>query len=269
MNININEIGSFSQLFTNVIFTALEFRQVSVEGLLKKLHTHFEQKFGSEQRGCYAANVTYKRFTEDRLDVRAVSDILQALDVELSFGLTTQELAPPQQAGEMKAEATPAITSYPAIWDDEIHVLNMPVRATNCVRFGGPNEIRYIGELIQLSVNEVRKFVNIGAVTLGHIVVGLTEKGLKFETNVGNWLSPRQREWLNKPCSALGFNHSSFNSALAKKGITKVHQLVAMTEEQLNEIYSLPPANGHSLTAHLRSADLKLGMDLNGFTPSE
>lgn len=93
-----------------------------------------------------------------------------------------------QKAGEETREYHDE-PKYPAIWDQPLDFLDMPIRVTNVLK--GEN-ILYIGELIKLSHNDVLRISNMGRVGAGHLIEALKPHKLDLGTNTGDWKAPVQ-----------------------------------------------------------------------------
>lgn len=80
--------------------------------------------------------------------------------------------------------------AYPAIWDMEIHELGLLTRATNCLVYAG--ELRYVGEVVQRTEEQLLSFANLGQLSLQNIVDVLKKNKLKLGTDTGNWQPPQE-----------------------------------------------------------------------------
>lgn len=73
---------------------------------------------------------------------------------------------------------------FPAVWNEEVAMLDLNVRAQNCLR--GEN-ITYVGDLIRCTAEEVRNIPRLGKGTFLDIEEALKRNGLAFETDVSAW----------------------------------------------------------------------------------
>lgn len=77
---------------------------------------------------------------------------------------------------------------YPDLWDKPVGELGLSMRATNVLT---SNDIRYLGQLIQLDTTDIRKFINCGRSTIANILsIVVGELGMAFKTDVGQWKPP-------------------------------------------------------------------------------
>ena len=83
----------------------------------------------------------------------------------------------------------PAITYDPA-FDLLVSELELPVRANNCLSSA---EIRYIGELVQRTEQDMVKIKNFGRKSLADINEILSQRSLSLGMQVGDWTPPSER----------------------------------------------------------------------------
>lgn len=81
-------------------------------------------------------------------------------------------------------------TSYNPAFDLMVGELELPVRASNCLHSA---EIRYIGELVQRTEQEMVKIKNFGRKSLSDIVDILSQHNLHLGMQVGDWQSPSEK----------------------------------------------------------------------------
>lgn len=88
-----------------------------------------------------------------------------------------------QAAGdEIKELLAPA--GHPTTWYKAVDELDLPVRATNCLK---SENIYHVGDLIRKSEQDIRLIPNLGRKSLGDIKEAMEKQGLRFNTNVGDW----------------------------------------------------------------------------------
>jgi DNA-directed RNA polymerase subunit alpha len=82
-------------------------------------------------------------------------------------------------------------TSYDPTFDLLVSELELPVRANNCLHSA---EIRYIGELVQRTEQDMVKIKNFGRKSLADINEILSQRGLNLGMQVGDWIPPSERD---------------------------------------------------------------------------
>jgi DNA-directed RNA polymerase subunit alpha len=87
-------------------------------------------------------------------------------------------------------EKEPAV-SYDPTFDLLVGELELPVRANNCLHSA---EIRYIGELVQRTEQDMVKIKNFGRKSLADINEILSQRSLSLGMQVGDWLPPSERD---------------------------------------------------------------------------
>lgn len=88
-----------------------------------------------------------------------------------------------QVAGdEIKEMHAPA--GHPSIWYKSVEELDLNVRSTNCLK---AENIYFIGDLIRRSEQDIRLIPNLGKVSLSDIKEAMEKRGLRFNTDVGDW----------------------------------------------------------------------------------
>ncbi len=85
------------------------------------------------------------------------------------------------------AEEKEQATSYNPLFDMQVSELELPVRASNCLSSA---EIRYIGELVQKTEQEMVKIKNFGRKSLSDIVDILGQRNLHLGMQTGEWNPP-------------------------------------------------------------------------------
>jgi hypothetical protein len=72
----------------------------------------------------------------------------------------------------------------PAIWSEDVAMLELNVRAQNCLK--GEN-IHYIGDLIACTAQQIRDIPRLGKGTFLGIEEAMKKNGLTFETDTSDW----------------------------------------------------------------------------------
>lgn len=80
---------------------------------------------------------------------------------------------------------------YDAILDQGVEHLDINVRTQNCLIHAGG--IRYIGELLPYSKNDLLKIPNLGRKSIDILLEQMAAKGLQPGTDVGGWKAPQNR----------------------------------------------------------------------------
>lgn len=78
---------------------------------------------------------------------------------------------------------------YDPILDQGVEHLDINVRTQNCLIHAGG--VRYIGQLLPLSKNDLLKIPNLGRKSVAELIDLMAAKGLQLETNVGAWQPPQ------------------------------------------------------------------------------
>ena len=81
--------------------------------------------------------------------------------------------------------------TYNPTFDLLVSELELPVRANNCLHSA---EIRYIGELVQRTEQDMVRIKNFGRKSLSDIVDILGQRNLQLGMQVGDWVPPSERE---------------------------------------------------------------------------
>ena len=87
-------------------------------------------------------------------------------------------------------EKEPA-ASYDPTFDLLVTELELPVRANNCLHSA---EIRYIGELVQRTEQDMVKIKNFGRKSLTDINEILSQRGLSLGMQLNDWIPPSERD---------------------------------------------------------------------------
>lgn len=168
---------NFSVFFSDIIMNTLKEQTVSLHELEKKLLMNFQKAYpDNPEKASWMARNVYHRLMDDKVDLNDVSLIFEAIG--LKWGVMVN---PIEEEEALK---------YPAIWDQEIDELDLPVRATNCLKFAAEPAVLYIGQLVAMHPNALLKIVNIGHTTAKRIEVAMAQRGLKFGTDTGDWKPP-------------------------------------------------------------------------------
>jgi DNA-directed RNA polymerase subunit alpha len=91
----------------------------------------------------------------------------------------------------LPSEEKEQAASYNPDFDLQVSELELPVRANNCLSSA---EIRYIGELVQRTEQEMVKIKNFGRKSLSDIVDILGQRNLHLGMQIGEWGPPTNRE---------------------------------------------------------------------------
>lgn len=78
----------------------------------------------------------------------------------------------------------PGAPGIPAVWSEEVAMLDLNVRAQNCLK--GEN-IYYIGDLISCTEQQIRDIPRLGKNTFEGIAEAMQKNGLTFETDTSEW----------------------------------------------------------------------------------
>jgi DNA-directed RNA polymerase subunit alpha len=98
---------------------------------------------------------------------------------------------PEEDEEDIPVEDKEPQTSYNPTFDLMVNELELPVRANNCLHSA---EIRYIGELVQRTEQDMVRIKNFGRKSLSDIVEILGQRGLQLGMQIGDWVPPTERE---------------------------------------------------------------------------
>jgi DNA-directed RNA polymerase alpha subunit len=105
--------------------------------------------------------------------------------------------------------------------------------------------------------NALLKIVNVGHSTARNIEIALANHGLKLGTDIGKWVSPKQREMVEWNIYKLGLDPRT-TVVLRQAGIVKVGDLLSKTEEEIAGIEFLGRERFYEIRELLSNKGLKL-----------
>lgn len=259
-NISLSQAGSFSFLFLDMIGRAMAANDMTHTELREKVYAYFATKFPtSPHHARTIALATFRRFTDDQLDARSAGAIIEAMGLEVEITLKWKEQP------RKDSETIPQVSSYPAIWDEKIDHLQLPVRVENCLKYGLEPGIEYIGQLVSQTEEQLMKVVNFGKTSMRRLNEALVRHGLILQTDTGNWKVPSQvhdgkypQIWNNRidrEPSLIGYPAGCLRNA----GIHYIGQLVALHTNELPKLVGV----GKSTELVIRMTVQNLGLEFN------
>jgi len=195
-------------------------------------------------------------------------EMMDALGCAVSITITPPILAGDRpESKTTSADTVPKVFSYPALWDESIDVLDLPLRATNVLRHLG--EIEFVGQLVRKKPEDLMKIRSFGNVLLQHVHTALREQGLKFATDTTGWMSPAARaavaKWQHE--SIVKFNlGGDIIAVLRKEGVESIGQLLCYSWPDLEKL-SLDGSQIHQISQLLQRHDMLLGLLKYAQTP--
>jgi DNA-directed RNA polymerase alpha subunit len=246
--------NSYTDLFGVLVMELLGSQQISPELLKMKLLDYFQKKFPQQHHVSWVANITFDSFMEGRMNLRQFNDIFDALGATLTFMVAVKDVEEPSKN---EGADSPTAFAYPAIWDQPVDDLDITARAVNCLKHAAEPAVEYIGQLVAMHPNALLKIVNVGHSTARNIEIALANHGLKLGTDIGKWVSPKQREMVEWNIYKLGLDPRT-TVVLRQAGIVKVGDLLSKTEEEIAGIEFLGRERFYEIRELLSNKGLKL-----------
>ena len=153
-------------------------------------------------------------------------------------------------------------TTDGAAFSDDVGVLNLGVRASNCLRRIG---VRTIQDLVEWSAHDLAKTRNLGKRTLEEIIERL--KGHKLSLRTESPSVPAERDsipMLERSIDALELGTRATNR-LRIIGVRTVHDLIMCSKRQLLNVPHLGSGTAKEIVAALAGLGLQLQDPLGGF----
>lgn len=179
------------------------------------------------------------------------------MDIGSGFGIKEN-----QKGSSLISEKN--VVKTPVSIYDPVSVLNLPTRASNCLK---ALNIHYVGELIQLTVHQLQSRPNFGEQSLRNIEEALASSGRSLGTKLSGWISPI----LSAPISDLGWQFyfdegKDICKCLELANISYVGELVQKTDAEVIGLSIFVGKHIGDIRHVLGKFRLSLGMKLNNWT---
>ena len=205
------------------------------------------------------------RRADDLMRIRSLGEgtLREIVDALAGHGLRLGADAAAHGKGVPSPTAGPKPdTTDGATLADEITVLNLGVRASNCLRSIG---VRTIRDLVKWSAHDLAMTRNLGMGTLKEIIKRLKEHELSLRMDTGSApTEDRSVPVLERSIGSLELGTRASN-CLQAAGVRTVHDLIKYSEGQLLDVPHLGTDTLREIVDELAGLGLQLRHPLEGF----